>query len=105
MRKMDFLTYLHDDIHTKMDRVSMSVSLETRVPLLSNDIIDYAFRLDDSVVLMNNELKGVLKAAYQNILPRSILYRAKKGFSVPKEFYMQSQRIDEELSYILSKFS
>ena len=80
---MDFHTYLHDDILTKVDRVSMAVSLECRVPFLSKEIIEYSFSLKDKVRIHNNELKGVMKEAFINDLPIEIIERDKKGFSIP----------------------
>jgi asparagine synthase (glutamine-hydrolysing) len=87
----DFKTYLPDDILTKMDRVSMSVSLEARVPLLSKDLIEFAFSLPEEILYHNNLLKGLVKYAYNANLPKEILYRKKRGFNIPvhnwNEFY------------------
>lgn len=80
---LDFHTYLPDDILTKVDRVSMAVSLEARVPLLSKEIIEYTFSLPESLIFYGKRLKGLMKFAYRDILPQEILYREKRGFNVP----------------------
>lgn len=83
LQYMDFHTYLPDDILTKVDRVSMAVSLETRVPFLDTKVIEAAFSLPESMTYANGDLKGVLKGAFAGVLPESILERGKKGFSIP----------------------
>ena len=83
LQYLDFHTSLHDDMLSKLDRVSMAVSLETRVPLLTTEIISFCFSLPEGIRYCNNVLKGLLKHSYRNILPASILHRDKKGFSIP----------------------
>jgi asparagine synthase (glutamine-hydrolysing) len=83
LQYMDFHTYLHDDIFTKVDRVSMAVSLECRVPFMKKELIEYSFSLKKEVRIYNDELKGVMKEAFRNILPIEIIDRDKKGFSIP----------------------
>ncbi|MGA4639908.1 asparagine synthase (glutamine-hydrolyzing) [Stutzerimonas stutzeri] len=84
LQYLDFHTYLPDDILTKVDRASMAVSLECRVPFLSKDIVEYLFSLPESVTLPNGELKGLMKQALEELLPVEILKRAKRGFSIPR---------------------
>jgi asparagine synthase (glutamine-hydrolysing) len=83
LMRMDFNTYLPDDILTKMDRVSMAVSLEVRVPLLSRDIIEFSFSLPEEVLIYQDRLKGLVKNAYKDSLPEKILTRKKRGFNIP----------------------
>lgn len=80
---LDFKTYLPGDILTKVDRTSMSVSLESRVPLLSRTLVEYAFSLssDERCDAMN--LKRVLKESYQDVLGEKMIRRKKRGFSIP----------------------
>ena len=80
---VDFHTYLPDDILTKVDRVSMDVSLECRVPLLKKELIEYCFSLDSNVRLINGELKGIMKKTFDGLLPQEITSRSKRGFSIP----------------------
>lgn len=86
LRYLDFKTYLPDAILTKVDRASMQVSLECRVPFLSKKIIEFAFSLTEEECCPGNELKGCLKEAYRDIIPDEILYRQKKGFGVPANY-------------------
>lgn len=80
---LDFNTYLPDDILTKMDRVSMAVSLEVRVPLLSRELIEFVFSLPEEILLNKGSLKGLTKYAYTGLLPDEILNRKKRGFNIP----------------------
>ncbi len=86
VRYLDFMTYLPDDVLTKVDRTSMQVSLESRVPFLSKDIIEFAFGLSAEECSPNGELKGCLKKAYEPDIPHEILYRPKMGFGVPYDY-------------------
>lgn len=83
LQTLDFLTYLPENIFTKIDRLSMAVSLEARVPFLSRALIEFAFSLPESFTLKNGSLKGGMKSAYRPFLPAVILDRPKKGFSMP----------------------
>jgi asparagine synthase (glutamine-hydrolysing) len=83
MQFVDFHTFLPDDILTKVDRASMAVALEARVPFLSRKLIEYAFSLPEDFLYKNGDLKGGLKYAFRHELPAEILNRDKKGFSIP----------------------
>lgn len=91
MRYLDFKTYLPSDILTKVDRTSMAVSLESRVPFLSREIIEFAFSLSQEECCPNGILKGLLKETYRQIIPDIILDRKKRGFSIPPQ-YLASER-------------
>jgi asparagine synthase (glutamine-hydrolysing) len=80
---LDFHTYLPDDIFTKVDRVSMSVALECRIPFMNRELVEFAFSLPEDIIYYNNQKKGLLKYAYNEILPENILYRKKRGFNIP----------------------
>jgi asparagine synthase (glutamine-hydrolysing) len=83
MMRLDFETYLPDDVLTKVDRMSMAHSIESRVPLLDNHVIDFAASLPASLKIRNGRRKHVLKEAVRNLLPLDILNRRKQGFGVP----------------------
>jgi asparagine synthase (glutamine-hydrolysing) len=83
LQYLDFHTFLPDACLAKVDRTSMAVSLECRVPLLSTPIIEYCFSLSDDVRLHRGELKAVMKTAFKDVLPTEILNRDKRGFSAP----------------------
>ncbi|MFP6828748.1 MAG: asparagine synthase (glutamine-hydrolyzing) [Gammaproteobacteria bacterium] len=87
LQLVDFHTYLPDDILTKVDRTSMSVSLEARVPLLARRVIEFGFSLPENIRYAGGQLKGLLKYAYRGILPDSVLDRRKKGFSTPRYYF------------------
>ena len=87
LQYLDFHTYLRGDILTKMDRVSMAVSLEVRVPLLAKKIVEYAFSLTQNERCPEDELKGILKEVYKDQIPNNLLYRRKAGFSIPRSFF------------------
>ena len=79
----DFETYLPEDILTKVDRMSMAHSIESRVPLLDNEVVDFAARLPSELKIRNGRRKHVLKEAAAGLLPAEILNRRKQGFAVP----------------------
>ena len=77
----DLLTYLPSDILTKVDRTSMSVSLEVRVPMLDHELVEWASALPSSLKLHGDEGKYVLKRALEPYVPKENLYRRKQGFA------------------------
>jgi asparagine synthase (glutamine-hydrolysing) len=83
MMRFDAETYLPDDVLTKVDRMSMAHSLESRVPLLDNDVIAFASTLPAAFKIKNGRRKHVLKEVAGRLLPRDLLDRPKQGFGVP----------------------
>jgi asparagine synthase (glutamine-hydrolysing) len=77
------MTYLPGDILTKVDRASMAHSLELRSPFLDREIAGWSFALPDHVKLKRGIGKALLKSAMEERLPQDLLYRPKKGFTVP----------------------
>ncbi|HEY1793729.1 MAG TPA: asparagine synthase (glutamine-hydrolyzing) [Opitutaceae bacterium] len=84
-RALEFFTklYLQDDILVKVDRASMMHGLEVRAPFLDLDLVNFARRIPWSWKFRDGETKYILKRALEPVLPREILYRAKKGFGAP----------------------
>lgn len=80
---IDYKTWLVGDINTKVDRASMANALEVREPLLDHRLIEWAGSLPSSLKIRHQEGKWLLKKASESRLPAGILYRPKKGFSVP----------------------
>lgn len=80
---LDIKTYLPGDILTKVDRASMAHSLEVRVPLLDHALVEWVWQLDPHLKLHGQSGKYILKKALAKRLPKQILHRRKKGFSVP----------------------
>lgn len=83
MMQVDLETYLPGDILTKVDRTSMAVSLEARVPLLDFDLVDFALQIPGSWRVTANESKRLFRRAIKGIVPDSVLSRPKQGFEVP----------------------
>jgi asparagine synthase (glutamine-hydrolysing) len=83
MMRFDAETYLPEDVLTKVDRMSMAHSIESRVPLLDNEVIEFASRLPSRLKIRERRRKLVLKAVAAAILPAAILERRKQGFGVP----------------------
>lgn len=86
LQYVDFHTFMPGLVLTKVDRTSMAVSLEARVPLLARRIIDFSFSLNEDVRYYGGEPKGLLRHAYRGILPDHILDRRKKGFGIPRYY-------------------
>lgn len=87
LQVVDFNTYLPEDILTKVDRTSMAVALECRVPLLATEIVEFAFSLSEEVRFQKYGMKGVLKSSFDDMLPHSILDRKKQGFGIPAQVW------------------
>lgn len=92
MRYLDFKTYLPGDILTKVDRVSMAVSLEARVPFLSREVVEFAFSLSEEECNYGGGLKACLKDAYDGTIPDEILYGIKKGFGIPTNYLWREKK-------------
>ena len=83
MMRFDFETYLPEDVLTKVDRMSMAHSIETRVPLLDNMVIDFAASLPAGFKISQGRRKHILKETLRPMLPAGILDRKKQGFGIP----------------------
>lgn len=100
-RNIDFRTYLEDDLLVKVDRASMACSLEMRTPFLDHRLVEFAAGLPVSLKLRRFQLKYILKKAVEPWLPREIVYRQKRGFSVPIAGWMRCELgplLDEKLN-------
>jgi asparagine synthase (glutamine-hydrolysing) len=97
---MDMRLYLENDILVKLDRASMMASLEGRVPLLNNDLVEFATRLPLDLKLRGMQSKFLLKRALRGLLPDSILKRRKKGFGIPVAHWFRGPLKEQMLSVL-----
>jgi len=88
---IDSKTYLPGDILTKVDRMSMAVSLETRVPLLDHKLIEFVTRIPASLKMKGLETKHIFKQAVRGLVPDEILDRPKQGFGVPIQRWINNE--------------
>jgi len=88
---LDFRLYLEDDLLVKIDRASMACSLELRTPYLDHRLIEFAASLPTQLKVPTVQLKHLLKKAVSMWLPREIVYRQKRGFSVPVAEWMRGE--------------
>jgi asparagine synthase (glutamine-hydrolysing) len=83
MMAFDFETYLPEDCLTKVDRMSMAHSIESRVPLLDHLVVEFAASLPPSMKIQGDRRKHLLKQLAYRLIPRELLDRPKQGFGVP----------------------
>lgn len=89
MALIDLLTWLPDDILTKVDRATMAVSLEGRCPILDHRVIEFALRLPLNCKLAGNKTKIILKDVLSRYVPRPLFEREKQGFESPIAIWLR----------------
>ena len=104
MQIIDTLTYLPDDILTKVDRASMHNSLEVRVPFLDHHIVEYAWQIPQYLKINKGEGKVILKKILEKHLPTKLFNRPKMGFGIPLGKFIEN-KLKDEINYFLNSSS
>lgn len=89
MMAMDSVTYLPGDILVKVDRASMSTSLETRAPLLDGRVVKDAWALPEDLLIHNRQGKQALRLILDSYVPRDLIERPKQGFAIPIDRWLR----------------
>ncbi len=94
MRRFDIEQYLSDDLLTKVDRASMSVSLESRAPFLDHKIAEFAWSLPERALIRGGEGKWILRQLLYRYVPRILVERPKSGFAIPVTRWLRTELRD-----------
>ncbi len=89
----DINYYLPNDILVKVDRASMSNSLEVRSPFLDPVLVNEVFKIPSETKMQGNNLKYILKHSLQKYLPRELFERPKMGFAIPLESWLNKKKV------------
>ncbi|MGL5023152.1 MAG: asparagine synthase (glutamine-hydrolyzing) [Cetobacterium sp.] len=96
----DLITYLPDDVLTKVDRASMTFSLESRAPYVDDyKFVELSFNIPHFLKYKNGEKKYILKEVLYDYVPKEMMQRPKKGFEIPINKWLKN-----ELKYLLDEF-
>lgn len=101
MMAIDYQTYLLDDILQKVDRATMTASLEGREPFLDHRVIEWAATLPDDFKYHNGEKKYILKEIVHDYIPKEMMDRPKMGFAIPIAHWLQNdlrELVEEHIS-------
>ncbi len=100
MMAIDYQTYLLDDILQKVDRASMTVSLEGREPFLDHRVIEWAAQLPNDFKYFKGNKKYILKEIVHQYIPKNLMDRPKMGFAIPIENWLAADLKEQVLFYL-----
>ena len=89
MTLADSLSYLTDDVLQKVDRAAMAVALETRVPFLDKDVVEFAARVPPSMKIRDGRGKWLVRQVLYRHVPQQLVDRPKTGFSIPLDAWLR----------------
>ena len=99
MMRVDYKTFMVGDVLTKVDRATMSVSLEGREPLIDHRIVEYMARVPVEMKYKNNHGKYLVRQILYKYIPQSLIDKPKAGFQIPLPEWLQS-----DLKYLVEKY-
>ena len=97
----NFVTYLPDDLHTKMDRMSMAVGLETRSPFLDTAVVEFVMGLSPDHKIRGLRTKQLLRETFRSDMPPQLLRKRKHGFNVPLRRWLRAELKDYLQDHLL----
>ena len=89
MTLADALSYLTDDVLQKVDRAAMAVSLETRVPFLDRDVVEFSCRVPSAMKVRDRQGKWLVRQVLDRHVPRDLVDRPKAGFAIPLDDWLR----------------
>ncbi|MBO9488988.1 asparagine synthase (glutamine-hydrolyzing) [Endozoicomonas sp. G2_1] len=100
MMLWDGESYLVDDILVKLDRATMAVSLESRVPFLNHNVVEFAWKIPQKYKINEGQSKWILRQVLYKYVPKELIERPKKGFSLPLAKWLRNELKDWAYSLI-----
>lgn len=99
---LDLKVVLEGDMLVKLDRMSALNSIEGRIPLLSHELVEFAYTIPSEFKIKGKNLKYILKDTFNDILPREILKQTKAGFTPPIDIWMRN-KFDRKIRSLISE--